>query len=79
MKMLHKYFFTVHVMLYVPNTDFFNIVHLSAIVRHVKCTLLDCFYTHLQLERAISLFILISLHNFCLHIFLTDCGRSDMA
>ena len=39
-------------MLYVPNTDFINIVHLSAIVRYMKCTFLDCFYTHLQLGRA---------------------------
>ena len=61
-------------MLYVPNTDFFNTGHLSAIVRHVKCTFLDCFYTHLQLERAISVLIFISLHIFCLHMFLTNSG-----
>ena len=40
--------FAVYVMLYGPSTDFFNIVHLSAIVRHVKCTFPDCFYTHLS-------------------------------
>ena len=72
-------FFEVHAMLYVPNTDFFNIVHLSAIVRHVKCTFLDRFYTHLQLERAISVFILISLHIFCLQMSLKYSGWSDMA
>ena len=72
--MLHKYIFVVQVRLYVPNTDFFNIVHLSAIVRHVKCTFRDCFYTHLQLERAISVFILISLHTFYLGMFLKDSG-----
>ena len=71
--------FVVYVMLYVPNTDFFNIVHLSAIVRHVKCTLLDCFYTHWQFESAISVLIFISLHIFCLHMFLTDSGWSYMA
>ena len=69
-------FFAVHVMLFVPNTDFFNIVHLSAIVSHVKCTFLDCFYTHLQLEKAISVFILMFLHIFCLHMFLIDSGCS---
>ena len=66
--------FVVYVMLYVPNTDFFNTVHLSANVRHVKCTFLDCFYTHLQFESAISVLIFISLHTFCLHMFLTDSG-----
>ena len=62
-----------------PQYRFFNIVYLSAIVRHVKCTFLDCFYTHLQLVRAISVFILISLHIFCLHMFLINSGWSDMA
>ena len=66
--------FVVHVMLYAPNTDFFNKVHLSAIVRHVKCTVLDSFYTHLQLERAISIFILIFSHIFCLCMFPIDSG-----
>ena len=70
--------FAVYVMLYVPNTDFFNIVHLSAIVRHVKYTFPDYFYTHLQLERAISVLIFISLHIFCLHMFLTASGWSAM-
>ena len=67
--------FVVHVVLYVPNTFFFNIVNLSAIVWYVKCTFLDCFYTHVQLERAISVFILISLHIFCLQMFLKDSGE----
>ena len=71
--------FVAYVMLYVPNTDFFNRVRLSAIVRHVKCTFLDCFYTHLQLKSAISVLIYISLHIFCLHMFLTDSGWSYMA
>ena len=62
-----------------PQYRFFNIVHLSAIVRHVKCTFLHCFYTYLQLEMAISVFILISLHIFCLQMFLKDSGWSDMA
>ena len=68
-------FFAVHVMFHVPNTDFFNIVHLSAIVRHVKCTFLDCFYIHLQLERAISVFILISLHIFVCKCFSKIVGE----
>ena len=62
-------------MLYVPNTDFFNIVHLSAIVRHVKCTFLDSFYTHLQLERALSVLIFISLHIFVCTCFLQIVGE----
>ena len=57
-EMLHKYFCSTCNAL-CPSTDFFNRVHLSAIVSHVKCTFLDCFYIHLQLERAISVFILI--------------------
>ena len=69
----------VCVMLYGPNTDFFNIVHLSAIVRHVNCTFLHCFYTYLQLEMAISVCILIFAHIFCLCMFLINCGCSDMA
>ena len=35
--------FVVYVILHVPNTDFFNIVHLSVIVRHVKCNFLIVF------------------------------------
>ena len=66
-------------MLYGPNTDFFNIVHLSAIVRHVNCTILNCFYKYLQLEMAISVFILIFSHIFCLCMFLINSGCSDMA
>ena len=54
--------FAVYVMLYIPHTDFFNMIHLWTIVQHVKCTFLDCFYTHLQLQRAISDLILISSH-----------------
>ena len=48
-------------------------------MKYVKCTFLDCFYTHLQLERAISVLIFISLHLFGLHMFLTDSGCSNMA
>ena len=70
--------FTVHVMLYAPNTDFLTF-HLSTIVRHVKCTFLDCFYTHLQLEMAISVFILVFSHIFCLCMFLIDSRWSDIA
>ena len=66
-------------MLYIPYTYFFNMIHLWAIVNHVKCTFLDCFYTHLQLERAISVLIFISSHLFCLHMFLTDSGWCNMA
>ena len=66
-------------MLYGPNTDFFNIIHLSAIVRHVNCTFLHCFSTYLQLEMAISVCILIFAHIFCLCIFLINHGCSDMA
>ena len=66
-------------MLYGPTTDFFNIVHLSAIVRHVNCTFLNCFYTYLQLEMAISVCILIFAHIFCLCMFLINSGYSDMA
>ena len=69
----------VHVMVYSPNTDFFNIVHLSAIARHVNCTFLHCFYTYLQLEMAISVFILIFAHVFCLCMFLINHGCSDVA
>ena len=54
-----------------PQTDFFNIVHLSAIERHVNCTFLNCFYTYLQLEMAISVFILIFSH-----IFICVCFSS---
>ena len=61
-----------------PPCRFFNMIHLLAIVRHVKCTFLDCFYSHLQLEMAISVFIFISSHLFCLHMFLTDSGWSNM-
>ena len=66
-------------MLYGLNTDFFNIVHLSAIVRHVNCTFLHCFSTYLQLEIAISVCILIFAHIFCLCMFLINCGYSVMA
>ena len=66
-------------MLYIPHTDFFNMIHFLAIVQHVKCTFLDCFYTHLQLERAISVLIFISSYLFCLQVCLTDGGCSDMA
>ena len=62
-----------------PHTDFFNMIHLWAIVRHVKCTFLDCFYTYLQLKRAISVLIFISSHLFCVHMFRTDSGWSNMA
>ena len=62
-----------------PQYRFFNIVHLSAIARHVNCTFLNCFYTYLQLERAISVFILIFSHIFCLYMFLINSGCSDMA
>ena len=61
-------FFAVYVMPYVPNTYFFNIVHLSAIVRHVKCTFLYCFYTHLQLVRAICVLIFISTYFLSAHV-----------
>ena len=61
-------------MLYAPNTDFFNIVNLLAIASHVKCTFPDCFYTHLQLERAPSVFILIFFTYFCLKMFTIDSG-----
>ena len=71
--------FAVHVMLYGPSTDFFNIIHLSAIARHVNCTFLNCFYTYLQLEMAISVFILILSHIFCLCMFVINRGCSDMA
>ena len=66
-------------MLYFPHSDFFNRIHLLAIVRHVKCTFLDCFYTHLQLERAISVLIFLSSNLFCLHMFLADSGSCNMA
>ena len=74
-----KICFVVQVMLYGPNTDFFNIIHLSAIVRHVNCTFLHCFSTYLQLEMAIPVCILIFAHIFCLCMFLINCGCSDMA
>ena len=48
-------------------------------MQHVKCTFLDCFYTHLQLERAISVLIFILSYLFWLHMCLTDGGCSDMA
>ena len=76
---LHKYLFAVYVMLYFPHSDFFNMIHLWAIAQHVKYTFLDCFYTHLQLQRAISVLIFLSSHLFCLHMFLTDSGWCDMA
>ena len=66
-------------MLYIPHTDFFNRIHLWAIVKHVKCTFLDCFYTHLQLERAISVLIFLSSHLSGLHMFLTYSGWCNMA
>ena len=62
-----------------PQYRFFNIIHLSAIVRHVNCTFLHCFSTYLQLDIAISLCILIFTHIFCLCMFLINCGCSDMA
>ena len=62
--MLYETFFAVHVMVYDPNTDLFNIVHLSAIPRHVNYTFFYCFYTHLQLGMALSVFILIFSHIF---------------
>ena len=65
-------------MLYSPNTDFFNIIHLSAIVRHVNYTFLHCFSTYLQLEMVISVCILIFVHIFCLCMFLINHGCSDM-
>ena len=61
-----------------PIQIFFNIIHLSAIVRHVNCTFLNCFYTYLQLEMVISVFILIFSHIFCLCMFLINSGCSDM-
>ena len=66
-------------MLYIPHTDFFNRIHLWAIVKHVKCTFHDGFYTHLQLERAISVLIFLSSHLSGLHMFLTDSGWCNMA
>ena len=66
-------------MLFGPNTDFFNIVHLSAIVRHVNYTFLHCFSTYLQLEVAISVCILIFANIFCLCMFLINHGCSYMA
>ena len=69
----------VHVMLYGPKTDFFNIIHLSAIVRHVDCTFIHYFSTYLQLEMAISVCILIFAHICCLCMFIINCGCSDMA
>ena len=72
-------FFSVHVMLYFLHSDFFNIIHLWAIVQHVKCTFLYCFYTHLQLEMALSVFIFLSSHLFCLHMFVIDSGWCHMA
>ena len=65
-------------MLYACNINFYNIVHLSAVVPHVTCTFLDCFSTHLQLERVISVFILIFSHIICLCMFLIYSGCSDM-
>ena len=62
-----------------PQYRFFNIVHLSPILRHVNCIFLNCFYTHLQLEMAVSVFILIFSHIFCLCMFLIEHGWSDMA
>ena len=62
-----------------PQYRFFNIVHLSAIVRHVNYTFLHCFSTYLQLEMAISACILIFAHIFCLCMFLINHGCSDMA
>ena len=44
-------------------------------MRHVKCTFLDCFYTHLQLERAISVLIFISLHISVCKCFLQIVGK----
>ena len=60
-------------MLYGPNTDFFNIVHLPAIVRHMNYTFLHCFSTYLQLEMAISVCMLI-----LAHIFVCVCFSSIM-
>ena len=47
-------------------------------MQRVKCPFLDCFYTHLQLERAISVLIFISSHLYGLHMCLTDSGCSNM-
>ena len=66
-------------MLYFLHSDFFNIIHLWAIVQHVKCTFLYYFYTHLQLEMALSVFIFLSSHLFCLHMFVIDSGWCHMA
>ena len=75
-----KICFVLHVMLYGPNTDFFNIIHLSAIVRHVNYTFLHCFSTYLQLEMAnICLDIDLCTYFFNLHMFLINHGCSDMA
>ena len=59
-----KNIFVVHVILYAPKQIFFNILNLSAIAIHVKYIFPYCFYTHLQLERLISLFILIFFYIF---------------
>ena len=66
-------------MLYGPNTDFFNIVNLSAIVRHGNYTFIHCFSTYLQLEMTISVWILIFAHIFHPCMFLINHGCSDMA
>ena len=48
-------------------------------MQHVKCTFLDCFYTHLQLETALSVLIFLSSHLFCLHMFVIDSGWCNIA
>ena len=45
----------------------------------MKCIFLDCFYTHLTLERAISVLILISSYLFGLHMCFIGCQGSNMA
>ena len=76
-EMFHNYFgSTCYVVC--PQYRYFQHSSMSAIVTQMTCTFLDCLSTHLQLERVISVFILIFLHILCLCMFLIDSGWSNM-
>ena len=69
----------LYVVLYVPNTDFFQYSSFVSNCEACEMYISWLFFTYLQLETAISVLIFISLHIFCLHMFLTDSGWSYMA